>query len=246
MRSEIIKDEIEEIRSNKDMLVYGCNRMADELKDRGLFVGRNRTNRIMRFYNIHVVYKRKYKATTDSKHGHLISENILNRNFTASVPNEKWVSDITYIHTTEGWLYLCTVIDLYSRKVVGWSIEDNMKTDMVVKALIMAIKNRKPSKNLIFHSDRGVQYASVKFRNVLKSYNFKQSMSRKGNCWDNAVAESFFHTLKAERVNDRKYKTRKEAKISIFEYIELFYNRTRKHSYLKNLSPRLFEIKNCA
>jgi len=172
-----------------------------------------------------------------------IAANILNRDFYASNPNEKYVGDITYIPTGEGWLYLATVIDLYSRKVVGWSMDDTMKVSLVNDALNMAILHRNPSKGLLWHTDRGSQYASYSHKDLLKKYGITQSMSRKGNCWDNAVAESFFKSLKNELVYKTYFYTKQQAKKEMFEYIEFYYNRVRSHSYLGNLSPCKFEEK---
>jgi transposase InsO family protein len=197
----------------------------------------------MKDLNLKVKIKRRYKNTTDSKHNLPIASNILNRDFYASNPNEKYVGDITYISTGEGWLYLATVIDLYSRKVVGWSMDDTMKVSLVNNALNMALKHRTPKNGLIWHTDRGSQYASYEHRDLLKQYGIIQSMSRKGNCWDNSVAESFFKSLKNELVYQTYFYTKKQAKLEIFKYIELFYNRVRSHSYLKGLSPVEFEEK---
>ena len=179
--------------------------------------------------------------TTDSNHNLPIAPNRLNRDFYSSLLDEKYVGDITYIPTNEGWLYLATVIDLYSRKIVGWSMDGNMKVSLVNDALKMALTNRNPKQGLIWHTDRGSQYASYEHKNLLKQYGIIQSMSRKGNCLDNAVAESFFHTLKTELTHHEVYKTKTQAKRSIFEYIELFYNRERIHSANNNLSPVEFE-----
>lgn len=169
---------------------------------------------------------------------------MLERNFNRDEPNRAWVGDITYIWTSEGWLYLSTVIDLYSRKIVGWSLGKRITADLVVRSLKSAIKTRKPGEGLIFHSDRGSQYASDKFKSELKSIGARQSMSRKGDCWDNAVAESFFKTLKTELIYWEKFKTRAEAELKIFEYIEIFYNRRRRHSAINYLAPDVFETMN--
>ena len=187
--------------------------------------------------------KKKFKATTNSKHNLPVAENLLNQNFVAEKPNTVWASDITYIPTLEGWLYLVVILDLFSRQVVGWAMSDRLTSGFVVKALYQAIGRRHPASGCIFHSDRGIQYASTDFRDVLKVYGFIQSMSRKGNCYDNAVAESFFHTLKTEHVYEYRYETRAEARQSIFEYIEMFYNRQRRHSALGYRSPVSFELK---
>ncbi|WP_119173274.1 IS3 family transposase [Malaciobacter pacificus] len=221
---------------------YGSRRIQDKLKELyGLIVSRRRISTIMKDLNLKVNIKRRYKNTTDSNHNLPIAPNILNRDFYASNPNEKYVGDITYIPTGEGWLYLATVIDLYSRKVVGWSIDDSMKVSLVNDALDMAIKHRNPPKGLIWHTDRGSQYASYSHKDLLQKYGIIQSMSRKGNCWDNAVAESFFKSLKNELIYQKYFYTKKQAKQEIFEYIEFYYNRTRSHSYLGNLSPVRFE-----
>lgn len=224
---------------------YGTRRIQDKLKELyGLIVSRKRISNIMKDFNLKVKMKRRYKNTTDSNHNLPIAPNILNRDFYASNPNEKYVGDITYISTGEGWLYLATVIDLYSRKVVGWSMADNMKVSLVNDALNMAINHRNPPKGLLWHTDRGSQYASYSHKDLLAQYGITQSMSRKGNCWDNAVAESFFKTLKSDLIYKTYFYTKKQAQQEIFEYIEFYYNRTRSHSYLGNLSPVRFEEKN--
>ncbi len=195
----------------------------------------------MHYYNLKVKIKRRYVITTDSYHNNEIAPNILNRDFYSSNANEKYIGDITYIQTTQGWLYLATVIDLYSRKVVGWSIDENMKTSLIIDALDMAIKNQNTSLGLIFHSDRGTQYTSNSFKELLQKNNITQSMSRRGNCWDNAVAERFFHSLKTELFYQETLKNKAKTNEMIFEYIEIFYNRKRKHSYNNYLSPSNFE-----
>ena len=223
---------------------YGSPRVSAELRNQGEKVNHKRVEKLMRANNIRAKMKRKFKVTTDSKHSNPIADNVLNRNFESCKPDEKWVSDITYIHTLQGWLYLCTVIDLYSRKVVGWSMDTNMETQLIKRAFNMAVNSRKPKEGLIFHSDRGSQYSSNEFRNLLSEHKVTQSMSRKGNCWDNAVAESFFHTIKTEELYFHKFKTVDEAKSIVFQYIEVDYNRKRIHSYLNYLSPNNFENTN--
>lgn len=220
---------------------YGSPKVYRDLKDAGYACSRNRIARLMRENGLAARRKKRFKVTTDSSHDYPISPNLLDRNFTADAPNRCWVSDITYIDTTEGWLYLCSVLDLFSRRVVGWSMASHMRADLAIDALEMAVKHREPAPGLLFHSDRGVQYASVAFRNRLKFYQMDQSMSRKGNCWDNAPAESFFSTLKMEEVYLRKYRTKEEARLCIFEYIEVFYNRQRRHSSLDYVSPVNYE-----
>jgi putative transposase len=221
----------------------GSRSIKKQLSYKGINISKRRIIRLMKEANLVCRTKRKFKATTDSKHNMPVAPNILDRRFKVSKPNSCYVGDITYIPTDEGWLYLATVIDLYSRKVVGWSMDSRMKAELVNKALLMAIWSRKPDRGLIWHTDRGSQYASYSHMKIIEEYGITQSMSRKGNCWDNAVAESFFHTLKVELVNQNKFKTREEAKDAIFEYIEVFYNRIRAHSTNDYLSPVEFENK---
>ena len=220
---------------------YGTRSIKARMKQDGYNISRRRVIRLMREANLVCKTKSKFKATTDSNHDKPIAPNLLDRNFTVDSPNSYWVGDITYVSTEEGWLYLATVIDLYSRKIVGWSMSNRMTAELVNKALLMAIWQRKPSKGLVWHSDRGSQYASDSHLQIIKQHNIIQSMSRKGNCWDNAVAESFFHTLKIELIYQNKFKTREEAKNVIFEYIEVFYNRIRVHSTNNYCSPVDYE-----
>ena len=220
---------------------YGSPRILRELRKAGIVVNHKTVEELMKRNGIQAKRKRKFKATTNSKHNLPIAENLLNRNFKANKPNETWVGEITYIATEEGWLYLAAWIDLCTRKVVGWSMASRMTADLVVDAFRMAIFRQKGQIPNIVHSDRGSQYASGDFRKELKKYDCKQSMSRKGDCWDNAVSESFFGTLKNELVYHEKYKTREEARLSIFDYIEMFYNKRRIHSYLNYVSPEEFE-----
>ncbi len=220
---------------------YGSPRIFKELHGTEYSCSKKRIARLMRENDIVARQKRRFKVTTDSSHDYPISPNLVNRNFSTEFINQYWVSDITYIDTMEGWLYLCSIIDLFSRRVVGWSMESHLRAKLAIDALDMAVMHRNPAEGLIFHSDRGIQYASEAFRNKLESYEMIQSMSRKGNCWDNAPAESFFSTLKMEEVYRRKYRTREEARKSIFEYIEVFYNRQRSHSFLDYTSPVKYE-----
>lgn len=222
--------------------IYGYRKIYYQLLKNGVDCSENRVFRLMNKNNIFSKVKKKFKATTNSKHNLPISANILNREFTVASPNTHWVGDISYIWTDEGWLYLATVIDLYSRAVIGWSLQKHMTTKLIEDALLKAIWNRKPKSGLIFHSDRGSQYASRDFKKILRNYQIVSSMSRKGNCWDNAVAESFFRTIKTELIYHCRYKTRKEAKKDIFEYIEVFYNRKRIHSSIGYISPMEFEM----
>ena len=241
---DIKLNELVEFIFNQGRNAYGTRRIKDKLLlYYGLFVSRKRISNIMKNLNLKVKMKWRYKNTTDSNHNLPIAPNILDRDFYASNKDEKYVGDITYISTGEGLLYLATVIDLYSRKVVGWSMDDTMKVSLVNNALNMALRHRTPKKGLIWHTDRGSQYASYSHKDLLEKYNITQSMSRKGNCWDNAVAESFFKSLKNELVYQTVFYTKKQAKQEIFKYIELFYNRVRSHSYLNGLSPVEFEEK---
>ena len=223
---------------------YGSPRIAEELKRRGINASRPRVAKIMRYNGLRSKVKKQHKVTTNSNHKLAISENLLNRDFTPLALNQAWVSDITYIRTLEGWLYLTTIIDLFDRQVIGWSLSHTLFTkDTIMPAWKMAISKRKISHKLIFHSDRGIQYASRSFRNLINSNKFVyQSMSRKGNCWDNAVAESFFKSLKSELIYHEEYKTIEQAKIEVFEYIEIWYNRKRLHSALGYKTP--IEIEN--
>ena len=238
-------NELIEIIFMQSRQTYGTRRIKDKLVKRyGFIVSRRRIKNIMKDLGLSVKMKRRFKInTTDSNHNLPIAPNILNRDFYAYIPDTKYVGDITYIPTNEGWLYLATVIDLYSRKIVGWSMSDNMKTTLVNDALTMALINRNPPKGLIWHTDRGSQYASYKHKDLLQKYGIIQSMSRIGNCWDNAVAESFFHTLKTELIYLEIFETRAQANQAVFEYIEVFYNRQRAHSANGYLSPVEFEEK---
>ena len=218
--------------------IYGSPRITDDLLDWGYAASRPRVARLMSQNGIRSKIKRKFKVTTNSDHKLPISPNLLDQNFYVSAPNRILVSDITYIRTGEGWLYLTTIMDLFHRKIVGWSMSRTMAVEeTTLAALRQYLKNYKPAEGLIFHSDRGIQYASKAFRELLKEQEIVQSMSGKGNCYDNAVAESFFKTLKTELVYHHRYWTRAQARNSIFEYIEVFYNRIRKHSALGYLSP---------
>lgn len=220
---------------------YGYPRMMDELHAAGEVCGKNRVARRMQCLKLQAKGRKKFKATTDSSHTLPISPNVLNRDFNASAPNQKWVGDISYVWTNEGWIYLAVVIDLFSRRVVGWSIQPTMKRELVCDALTMALWQRGFPKGLIFHSDRGSQYCSADYQNLLTRYGFISSMSRKANCWDNAVSESFFHTIKTELIHSEKYTTREIAKQSVFQYIEVYYNRIRRHSTIGSIAPMVFE-----
>jgi putative transposase len=221
---------------------YGVPRVHQALLQRGEPCGHNRVARLMQKAGLRSKTKRRFRVkTTDSKHGNPIAPDRLDQDFRTSAANRVWVSDITYIPTDEGWLYLASTMDLFSRRIVGWSMSSTLHSSIVVDALRMAIDQRRPAAGVIHHSDRGVQYASAEFRTVLDVHGFVASMSRKGNCYDNAAKESFFHTLKTELVNHERYTTRDEARASVFDYIEAFYNRRRIHSTLGYLSPADFE-----
>ncbi len=222
--------------------VYGSPRVARVLRAGGESACENTVAKVMREAGIRAKAKRKFvPRTTDSSHERPVAENVLGRDFAAGLPDRKWAADITYVPTGGGWLYLAAVIDLCSRKVVGWSMADHMRTDLVADALKMAVARRRPGEGLLHHSDRGSQYASDGYRHLLQSHGIACSMSGRGDCWDNAAMESFFATLKTELVNQEDYATREEARASVFEYIEVFYNRKRLHSSLGYLSPEQFE-----
>lgn len=220
---------------------YGSPRMREELLKRGWHVGKKRVARIMRENALGPRPKRRFVLTTRSEKGQEVAENLLNRNFAVPAANSVWVSDITYVATSEGWMYLCTVLDLYSRRVVGWSLSSDLSAELVLMAVAMAVIRRRPPRGLMFHSDRGVQYTSAQFKATADVYGFIQSMSRRGDCWDNACAETFFKTLRAELIRGKIYRSRKEARAEIFEYVEVFYNRKRLHSYLGYLTPTEYE-----
>jgi transposase InsO family protein len=220
---------------------YGSPRIHAELVDRGHECGVHFVARVMREAGIAAKTKRKFRRTTDSDHGLPVAENVLDRDFDPDEPNTSWVADVTYIPTREGWLYLAVVEDLFSRMVVGWSMGESMESRLVVDALEMAIRRRRPGAGLLAHSDRGSQYASEHYQRRLAEERIACSMSRRGDCWDNAPVESFFASLKKELVHDADYATRAEARASLFEYIEVFYNRVRRHSSLGYKSPVEYE-----
>ena len=218
----------------------GSRRLSDRLKKQGIAIGRFKTRRIMRDLELQVRYPKRIKVTTDSNHSEVISPNRLDRQFQVTKPNQVWTTDITYVWTLQGWLYVAVVIDLFSRQVVGWAIDDHMRTSLCVKALQMAFWRRKPPPGLLHHSDRGSQYASREYRQHLMIMGMEQSMSRKGNCWDNAPTERFFRSLKYEQLNYEKFKTKAAAKSSITDYLA-FYNGRRSHSALGYKAPIEFE-----
>jgi putative transposase len=220
---------------------YGSPRMHAELQARGQSCCLNTVAKLMRQHGIAAKTKRKFRCTTDSNHGLPVAENILDRQFEPVAANQVWVADITFIPTWEGWLYLAAVEDLYSRQIVGWSMSERMTSRLVVDALEMAVSRRLPGEGLLAHSDRGSQYASDHYQRLLEQHGINCSMSRRGDCWDNAPMESFFASLKKELVHHESYETRAEARASVFEYIEVFYNRVRRHSALGYLSPVEYE-----
>ena len=224
---------------------YGSPRITTELNALGYKVSRITVAKYMRELGLRSKLSKKFKVTTDSKHNYLVVENVLNRNFMVTNPSRVWVSDITYIQTKEGFLYLTTIIDLYDRKMIGWSLSNGMNTEeTTLAAWKMAIRNRNVQKELIFHSDRGVQYANKKFANTIESYGVIRSMSRKGNCWDNAVAESFFKSLKTELIYGNKLINKEQMELEIFEYIEIWYNKKRRHSALNYKTIEEFNNQN--
>lgn len=220
---------------------YGTRRIQSRLRQRGVEISRKRIARLMELAGLRCKIKRKFKVTTNSNHKLYIAPNLLQRQFHVTSPNRVWAGDITYIPTRNGWLYLATVMDLYSRKIVGWSMDTSMTASLVNDALTMAIWSRKPGKGLIWHSDRGSQYCAKSHRAILKDHKIIQSMSRKGDCWDNAISESFFSTIKREIPQIGDFVDQKQAAATIFEYIEVFYNRIRAHSTIGYLAPAEFE-----
>jgi putative transposase len=216
---------------------YGSPRIYQELKGLGIPVSKGRVERLMRENGLRGRHKRRFKATTDSKHTLPVAPNRLEQNFETERPDQVWTADITYIATAEGWLYLAIVLDLYTRQIVGWAMRERMTKELVIDALRMAWFRRRPPPGLIHHSDRGSQYCSHDSQKQLAAYGMLASMSRKGNCWDNATSESFFNSLKNERVHGSRYETRDEARADLFDYVEVFYNRSRRHSALGGQSP---------
>jgi len=220
---------------------YGSPRVHAELRGRGKNTGRKRVARLMRKQGLRARCKRRFRTTTDSAHEFPVARNVVKRQFEVEAPNTTWVTDITYIWTQEGWLYLAVILDLFSRRVVGWSMSERITRKLAIDALSMALLHRQPPRGLIHHSDRGSQYASGDYRRALATNGIVCSMSRRGDCWDNAVAESFFSTIKLELVYENDWATRTEARAAIFEYLEVFYNGERRHSSLGYLSPVAFE-----
>ena len=225
---------------------YGSPRVHRELRGQGTFISRKRVERLMRSAGIQVKPKARFVVTTDSAHGHPVAPNLLGQDFTAMAPDRRWVTDITYVHTDEGWLYVSAILDLFSRRAVGWAMQARMDRSLVLAALEMAVGHRRPQPGLVHHSDRGSQYACEDYRQALNDHGMVASMSRRACCYDNAAMESFWHTLKVELIYRRHFQTRAEAQQAIFEYIEVFYNRLRKHSSIGYLSPVEFERQHTA
>jgi putative transposase len=243
VRRERLVEQIREAH-RESRAIYGSPRVHRELESRGVACCENTVAKLMRANDIRSKARRRFVArTTDSRHDRPVAENVLAREFYPDRPDTAWAADITYVPTAEGWLYLAAVIDLCSRKVVGWATADHLRADLAVEALRMALIHRKPAGELLHHSDRGVQYASDAYQAVLAEHRIEPSMSRAGNCWDNAVVESFFSTLKRELVHHESYADHEEARRSLFEYIEVFYNRRRRHSTLGYRSPAEFEAR---
>jgi len=240
LSNEVLLEQIEKTyRESRG--TYGSPRITAELRANGDSCGNKRVARLMRINGIAAKTKRRFKVTTDSGHNQPVAANLVNRKFEAEKANRLWSSDITYIPTNEGWLYLSVVLDVYSRRIVGWSMNRRLTKELALDAVNQALRYREPGSGMIFHSDQGSQYASDKFRELLDNHDIKASMSGKGNCYDNAITETFFHTLKTELVYFERYQTREEARLSIFEYIEVFYNRKRRHSAIGYKNPVEFE-----
>ena len=221
--------------------IYGYRKVYEDLREEEVVCCEETVRRVMRQMGLYSRVKRKFVITTDSNHNLPVADNLLDRDFAATEPNKKWVADITYIPTEEGWLYLAGVMDLFSRRIVGWSMSDRIDAALVVSALDMALTHRRPGSGLLHHSDRGSQYASDAFQQLVDDHKIICSMSGKGDCWDNACMESFFGSLKTEWVHGKKYQTKEEAKKDVFKYIEVFYNHKRRHAALGYLSPAAYE-----
>ncbi len=225
---------------------YGSPRMQPELLARGLRCGRHRVARLMRAHGIRAKQARRFRVTTDSRHGFAIAPNRLDRAFTAPAPDRVWMGDVTYIPTGAGWCYLAVLVDAFSRRVVGWAVATQLTAALPLGALERALAHRRPAPGLLHHSDRGMQYACTAYQMVLQRHGIVSSMSRRGDCWDNAVVESFFHSLKVERLHERRFVTPEQVEAEVSDYIERFYNRQRRHSTLGHVSPVVFELRHVA
>jgi putative transposase len=238
--NEALSEQVKAAFQESDQ-TYGSPRVYQELKEKGVACSEKRIARLMRLYELRAVLPRRFVTTTDSNHALPIAENVLDRQFECQTPNARWTADISYVWTGEGWLYLAVILDLFSRRIVGWAMGTTLERSLVVCALDMALTNRRPAAGLLCHSDRGSQYASIDYQQRLKEAGMVCSMSRKGNCWDNAPTESFFASLKRELVYRTRFATRSEARSAIFGWIEVWYNKKRRHSALGYLSPEAFE-----
>jgi putative transposase len=225
---------------------YGSPRMQPELRARGLACGRHRVARLMRRHGIRAKQARRWRVTTDSQHGFAIAPNRLGRVFTAAAPNRAWMGDVTYIPTGAGWCYLAVLVDAFSRRVVGWAVATQLTAALPLRALERALAHRRPAPGLLHHSDRGIQYACTAYQTALQQHGIISSMSRRGDCWDNAVVESFFASLKVERLHERRFVTPEQVEAEVSDYIERFYNRQRRHSTLGQVSPVVFELRHVA
>jgi transposase InsO family protein len=240
-----IVTEIRRIHAEVDR-TYGSPRMQPELQARGWACGRHRIARLMRAHSIRGKQARRRRVTTDSRHGFALAPNRLGRAFSAAAPNRVWMADVTYIPTGAGWCYLAVVIDAFSRRVVGWAVDTQLTAALPRRALERAIAARRPAPGLLHHSDRGIQYAATAYQQTLTRHSMVASMSRRGDCWDNAVVESFFGALKVERLHERRFVTHEQVEAEVSDYIERFYNRQRRHSTLGHVSPVVFELRHVA
>jgi len=243
LENECILSKIVELRADKKIRTYGSPRLTPELRDAGFICNHKRVERIMRENGIRAHISRKHRYKQQKNKTDHIADNVLDRQFEQDEINKAWGTDITYISTYSGWAYLCMFLDLCSKKVVGWSVSSNPNTDLVLEALAMAVRNRNPDAGLIIHSDQGCQYTSGRYRDYLRDHGYIQSMSRRGNCWDNACAESFFGHLKQDIIFENKFQSVSEVELILFEYIEGFYNLRRRHSACGNISPHNYEKK---
>lgn len=241
--NKLLAERVREVHA-RSRRTYGSPRIHRTLQSQGIWCGRNRVAHLMRSYGIVAQRQLRYKRSTATRSGRIFADNLLKRRFNVGVPNRVWAGDLTCFWTGSGWLHLAIVMDLYSRKIIGWAMNRRMTEELTINAVNMALMNRKPKDGLIHHSDQGSQYSSQTFRTLLTQHGVQPSMSRLGNCYDNAVVESFFKTLKIELVKERRFKTREEARTMLFEYIEVFYNRKRLHSTLGYMSPAEYEAKN--
>lgn len=237
--------EIRRIHAEVDR-TYGSPRMQPELQARGLACGRHRVARLMRAHGIRAKQTCRWRVTTDSRHGFALAPNRLGRAFTAAAPNRVWMGDVTYIPTGAGWCYLAVLVDAFSRRVVGWAIGTQLTATLPLRALARALATRRPAPGLLHHSDRGIQYACTAYQQTLAEHGIVSSMSRRGDCWDNAVVESFFASLKVERLHERRFVTPEQVEAEVSDYIERFYNRQRRHSTLGHVSPVVFELRHVA